>query len=97
MSVLEGVLFYALLYLSAMFGAFILYMLNLLNDRQPFSLFGARGMKLEGPRTIFVDMLISSALGAGIVLLVTHPATVNEARAFGLGLTGILSAFGKDA
>jgi hypothetical protein len=53
-------------------------------------------MKLEGPRTIFVDVLISSALGAGIVLLVTHP-TIKEAGAFGLGLTGILSAFGKDA
>jgi hypothetical protein len=85
------------MFFSAMFGAFVLYTLNRLNERQPFSFFTALQIKVDGPLKTFSDMIISSALGAGVVLLVTHPATVAEAGASGLGLTGILSAFGKDA
>jgi len=48
------------------------------------------------PGRIFMDMFISSVIGAGVVLLVLRPESVSEACNAGLGLGGILSAFGKD-
>jgi hypothetical protein len=48
------------------------------------------------PWRIFMDMFISSVIGAGVVLLVLRPDSVSEACNAGLGLGGILSAFGKD-
>lgn len=85
-------------FLAAMFGAFVLYMLNRLNNRQPFSLFGAIQLRTDGrPLLLFLDMLISSAIGAGVVVLVVTLGSVQEAATAGLGLTGILSTFGRDA
>ena len=87
-------------FLSAMFGAFVLYVLNRLNNRQPFSLFSALRIKMDDPARpmlIFEDMIISSGIGAGVVILMFDPISSSEAVALGLGLTGILSAFGKDA
>lgn len=85
------------LFLAAMFGAFVLYLLNRLNNRQAFSLFTALQVKLDSrPIVIFFDMIISSAIGAGIVMVILNPTSVSEAGTAGLGLTGILSAFGKD-
>jgi hypothetical protein len=82
---------------AAAFGAFVLYMLSELNDRQPFSLFRALQIELsKRPGRIFMDMFISSVIGAGVVLLVLRPESVSEACNAGLGLGGILSAFGKD-
>jgi hypothetical protein len=84
-------------YGAAMFGAFVLYMLNCLNNRKPFSLFNAIQVSTNGrPILTFVDMLVSSGIGAGIVILLTKAGSINEAVTGGLGLTGILSAFGKD-
>jgi hypothetical protein len=84
-------------FLAAMFGAFVLYMLNRLNNRQPFSLLSALKLNLDSrPFVIFGDMLISSAIGAGVVVMLYSPGSVSEAGTAGLGLTGILSAFGKD-
>ena len=83
------------LFLSAMFGAFILYVLNRLNERQPFSFFRALGIEIGTPKSIFFDMVVSSALGAGVVLFIIRPSSVTEAMTSGLGLTGMLSAFGK--
>ena len=81
---------------AAMFGAFVLYILNLLNEKQPFSLFTALKIKMKNrPWRTFFDMLISSAIGAGVVLMLLNPASAAEAGSSGLGLTGILSAFGK--
>jgi hypothetical protein len=58
----------------------------------------ALDVKMDGrPFLTLGDMLISSAIGAGIVLLLLHPSSGSEAGTAGLGLTGILSAFGKDA
>jgi hypothetical protein len=87
----------AKLYLAAMFGAFVLYLLNRLNNRQPFSLFTALQVKIDSrPGIIFSDMIVSSAIGAGVVFLLLNPTSVPEAMTAGLGLTGVLSAFGKD-
>ena len=86
------------LYGAAMFGAFVLYVLNRLNKRQPFSLFTALQVKLYSrPGMIFSDMIVSSAIGAGIVILMLNPTSVTESVTAGLGLTGVLSAFGKEA
>lgn len=87
-------------FFSAMFGAFVLYVLHRINDRQPFSLFSALRIQMDNPGRplrIFGDMIISSAIGAGVVILMFDPQILSEAVAMGLGLTGILSAFGKDA
>jgi hypothetical protein len=85
-------------FLCAMFGAFVLYALNLLNNRQPFSLFRVLQVSMDArPWVTLVDMLISSAMGAGVVFLIVYPTSASEAGTAGLGLTGILSAFGKDA
>jgi hypothetical protein len=85
------------LFWAATFGAFVLYLLNRLNSRQPFSLLTALHVGTRNrPLLTFGDMIISSAIGAGVVLLLLHPASASEAGAGGLGLTGILSAFGKE-
>jgi hypothetical protein len=82
---------------AATFGAFVLYILNRLNKRQPFSLFSALDVPMKDrPGRAFGDMMISSGIGGGIVLLLLHPTSAADAGAAGLGLTGILSAFGKD-
>jgi hypothetical protein len=84
-------------YFAAMFGAFVLYLLNRLNNRQPFSLFTALQVTLDSrPSMIFSDMIVSSGIGAGVVFLLLNPTSVPEAVTAGLGLTGVLSAFGKD-
>lgn len=84
------------LFFAAMFGAFVLYLLNRINNKQPFSLFTALQVNLDSrPVVIFLDMLISSAIGAGVVMLILNPVSVSEAGTAGLGLTGILSAVGK--
>jgi hypothetical protein len=86
------------LYFAAMFGAFVLYVLNRLNNRQPFSLFSALQVELDKrPAMILADMIISSAIGAGVVFLMLNPTSVPEAVTAGLGLTGVLSAIGKEA
>jgi hypothetical protein len=76
-------------------GAFVLYLLNRLQGKQPFSLF--RGLNINvgsgaWPIVIFFDMVISSILGAILVIALTAPVTVPQAVVAGLGMTGILSA-----
>jgi hypothetical protein len=81
---------------AAMFGAFVLYILNRLNNRQPFSLFYALEIKTGGrPWIIFADMMLSSAIGAAVVMLLPNINSVQDAATTGLGLTGVLSAIGK--
>jgi hypothetical protein len=85
------------LFLAALFGAFVLYILNRLNNRQPFSLFTALQVNMDRrPTIIFLDMIASSGIGALVVIFLLNPSTVPESVAGGLGLTGVLSAFGKD-
>lgn len=86
------------IWVLAYFGAFILYLLNNLNDKPPFSLF--RGIKINlhdpvRPGRILSDMLISSAMGAFVVILLTQPETYPTAFSGGLGLTGLLSSVTK--
>jgi hypothetical protein len=83
-------------YFAAMFGAFVLYVLNRLNSKQPFSLFTALHVKLDNrPGMIFSDMIVSSAIGAGVVYLLLNPTSLREAVTAGHGLTGVLSTMGK--
>lgn len=86
------------LHFFAFSGAFVLYAMNRLNNRQPFSLFAALNINVGSggrPGTILGDMVCSSMIGAIIVLPLTGPSTVGQALAAGLGLTGILSAYSK--
>ena len=82
---------------GAGFGAFVLYVLNRLNGHTPFSVLTAMGANMNTPFKIFGDMLLSSGIGAVIVLVIVSPQTASDATLAGLGLTGILSAFGKKA
>jgi hypothetical protein len=90
-------------FLNAWFGAAVLYLLNLLNSRQPFSVFVAveNGTGyVPSKRTwlmVVLDLIISSAIGGVAVMQIWHPVSASEALLGGLGLTGIFSAFGKDA
>ena len=79
-------------------GTFVLYVLNRLQGKQPFSLFLALGVNLgtgAHPVTVLLDMVISSVLGGGLVFALTSPTTVAQAIVVGLGTTGILSAHTK--
>lgn len=82
----------------AFLGAFVLYLLNRLQDKQPFSLFKAININIGSDArsfTILFDMLISSCLGAIVIIPLTSPSTVPQAIVAGLGMTGILSAHTK--
>jgi hypothetical protein len=46
--------------------------------------------------TIFVDIVLSSAIGAFLVMILASPHTVQQALAAGLGMSGLLSAFQKE-
>jgi len=79
-------------------GAFTLYVLNRLHSKQPFSLLQALNVnvgKTGSPFIILLDMVLSSTLGAALVIQLTLPATVPQAVMAGLGMTGILSVRGK--
>jgi hypothetical protein len=80
-------------------GAFMLYILNRIQGKQPFSLFRALNIDVltaaARPITIFADMILSSALGAAVVLPIAAPTTIAQAIIAGLGMTGILAAHTK--
>jgi hypothetical protein len=80
-------------------GAFTLYILNRLHGKQPFSLFRALNVDVHvssaRARTIFADMILSSALGAFVVIPLTSPSTIPQAIIAGLGMTGVLAAHTK--
>jgi hypothetical protein len=83
----------------AWLGAFTLYVLNRHQGKQPFSLFRALNIDVLTPAarpfTILIDMILSSALGALVVMPLTLPSTVAQAVIAGLGMTGILAAHTK--
>lgn len=79
-------------------GAFTLYVLNRLQNRQPFSIFAAINIDVgttAQPRTILGDMIASSLLGVAVVIPLTAPSTVAQAIIAGLGMTGVLSTYSK--
>ena len=90
-------------FVAAWFGAGILYVLNLLNNRQPFLVLNAvekatrRDLSPRSYLMVVTDLFVSSGLGCLLVMLIFDPTSAKEATMAGLGLTGILSAFGKDA
>ena len=83
----------------AFLGALTLYILNRTNDKQPFSLFRAINVDVISssatPRNILWDMVISSSLGAAVVVALVSPTTEPQAIISGLGMTGILAAHTK--
>jgi hypothetical protein len=86
----------AQMFFCAMFGAFILYLTNQLNGKQPFSLFKGLQIKMDNrPGMIISDMVASSAIGALLVSLAWRPETIGEAVSAGLGFTGFFTAFIK--
>lgn len=83
----------------AFLGAFMLYALNRLHNHQPFSFFRVLNIDLgptAKPIVIFFDMLVSSVLGALVVLALTSPISSRQAIVAGLGMTGLLSAATKE-
>lgn len=89
------------LHIFAFLGAFVLYVMNRLNNKQPFSLLTALNLDTTSsnakPKVILWDMVLSCGLGALLVLPMTSPSSPTQAVAAGLGLTGLLSAFGKSS
>lgn len=76
---------------SAMFGAFVLYILNVYHQRHPFSCLTALQVPLSNrPWMILFDMILSSFMGATIVMILTSPGTPTDAFLGGLGFTGLL-------
>jgi len=78
----------------ACFGAIILYVLNKLQGKQPFSFFIALNIDVsnEAPwHIVLLDMLLSSFIGGIAVFFITSPATAAQAIMVGLGMTGVLS------
>jgi len=76
-------------------GAFTLYVLNRLHNKQPFSLFTALNVDMgsaASAKIILFDMFLSSVIGTLVVVPLTSPSTVPQAIIAGLGMTGILSA-----
>ena len=87
----------------ACFGGIILYVLNKLQGKQPFSLFRALNIDVsdEAPwHNVLLDMLLSSLIGGIAVFFITSPVTAAQAIVGGLGMTGVLSVVpvggGKD-
>jgi hypothetical protein len=76
-------------------GAFVLYILNRINNRQPFSFLMAINLPVTAstkPIVIICDMLLSSIIGALVVVPLVNPATIPQCIIAGLGMTGILSS-----
>lgn len=82
------------LFLYAVLGAFVLYLVNKLQNRHPLSLFTAINVRMDRtahPVLVLMDMILSSILGAAVVVPLTSPTTGPQAILVGLGMTGILS------
>jgi hypothetical protein len=83
------------LYFAAAFAAFVLYAVNRLQRRQPFSLFQVLNFDVVSTgasgHMILLDMFISSMIGAGVVSLLSSPSTAPDALTVGLGWTGLVS------
>jgi hypothetical protein len=86
-------------YLYTYVASLALYMMHRLQKKQPFSLFTAINVPIDGstkPLVVLGDMIVSCIIGAFIVVPLTNPATVPQAIIAGLGTTGILAAHTKD-
>ena len=87
------------LYLATVLGAFVLYVLNRIHGKQPFSICRAfiRSAATRAHGGIgFLDAVLSSFIGGAAVFLMTTPVTLPQAIVAGLGMTGLLSAAAKD-
>ena len=85
--------------ICAIFGAFILYILNRLHNKVPFSLFTALNIDVSPSSgnwlAILFDMILSSVIGGIAIFFISSPLTIPQAIIGGLGMTGILSAHAK--
>jgi len=78
----------------ACLGAIILYVLNKLQGKQPFSFFTALNLDVSNQapwHMVLLDMILSSLLGGIAVFFITSPETSAQAIMVGLGMTGVLS------
>jgi len=85
-----------LLFLLTFVGAFSLYILGRNRGIKPFSIYTALNIDLATARarTIFLDAIFTSILGAILGYVVTQPATNAQAVAAGLGFVGIINSYG---
>jgi hypothetical protein len=85
---------------AAFLGTFTLYAVNRQHGKMPFSLFRAINISVADskakPIMVALDMIISSLLGAAVVLVATGPATMPQALFAGLGMTSLLSVHVKE-
>lgn len=88
-----------LLFSCCFVGCFVLYILTRLDKRQPFSLMQVINIDVSDetgkPLIILSDMIISSALGGWLVMMVAQPATTVQGVISGLGMTGLLAVHTK--
>ncbi|MFI3198686.1 MAG: hypothetical protein QX196_10235 [Methylococcaceae bacterium] len=79
-------------------GCFTLYVLNRLQNKQPFSIYTALNKmgNTATPKTILGDIFFSSLLGTFVVMSLTSPETTSQALFAGLGMTGVLSPYAKN-
>jgi hypothetical protein len=76
-------------------GASGLYVVNRIQDQQPFSLFSAVNVEIGNSADSWIivcDLVVSCLLGSVIVYFIARPSTVPQAITVGLGMTGLLSA-----
>ncbi len=99
LSIVTALISFKFLFGSFM-GAFMLYLVNRQQGKQPLSLFRALNINVSDknarPYVILLDMIISSILGAIMVVLATAPTTLPQAVFAGLGMTGILTFHVKE-
>jgi hypothetical protein len=80
--------------LAAFVGTVALFVLAKQRNQQPFSLFAALGLRRKSPAVASIDMMLSCAVGTYVVVILTAPATEAQGMAAGLGMSGLLQAFG---
>jgi hypothetical protein len=82
------------LVLWAFLGCAVLYIKNRTESHPPFSLFAALGIKVPSEGAWFLvalDIVLSSVIGAGVVMGLVGPASPAQAISAGLGFTTLVS------
>jgi len=89
------------MWIVAAMGAFGFYWISRLQNRQPASLLLVLRVDVLSAhaktRTILLDMVVSSLIGAAIATLITQPITPHQAVGAGLAWTGLASTYTKEA
>jgi uncharacterized membrane protein len=81
-------------------GAFSLLLMTRIQDRVPLSVLGAMNFDVSNkgkPSTIILDLILSTLLGSIIVVVLAEPETAKQSIVAGLGMSGLLSTYTKEA